>query len=262
MSIYVSNETIHASGVNPKVQLEGTETNAKNLSIRENAGVTEIYDEDTGTVIMTIEKHGSRHGQGGADEVTGIALFDSSSNRPSAGIQNRFFIATDTFELSYDNGTEWVTIGTLGGLSLPSHSNRHKYGNGDYPGYYAHINKSGSSEAAGVSGSYGTASTITPDTGYYSIIPHLITATVGGTVDTSNSETITVQVTISYDNGTNNTLATKTATDVGDITWDLSEIAGSYVNGSKITSISVAATSSASSTSATVTGNVKGIEFI
>ncbi len=262
MSVYLSNETAHLSGVNPKVQFEGTETNAKNLSIRENAGVTEIYDEDSGTVIMTIEKHASRHEFGSEDEVYGIAIFDTSANRPEAGTANRFFIATDTFELSYDNGTEWVTIGILGGLSLPSHSDRHKEGGGDYPGYYAHINKSGSSEAAGVSGAYGTASTITPDTGYYSIIPHLITATVGGTVDTSNSETITVKVTISYDDGTNNDLATKTATDTGNLTWDLSEIAGSYVNGAKITSISVSASSSASSTSATVTGSVNGIEFI
>ena len=196
MSVYASNETMHVSGVNPKVQLEGTETNAKNLSIRENAGVTQIYDENSDEVIMTIEEH----------------------------------------------------------------ANRHKEGGGDYPGYYLHINKSGSSEAAGVSGAYGTASTITPDSGYYSILPHLITATVGGTI--ASGETITVKVTISYDDGTNNDLATKSATNTGDLTWDLTEISGSYVNGSKITSISVAASSSDSSTSATVVGNVKGIEFI
>lgn len=260
MSVYMSNETAHLSGVNPKVQLEGTETNAKNLSIRENAGVTEIYDESTGTVIMTIEEHAERHELDGADEIHGIAIFNTADNRPAAGTADRFFLATDTWELSYDNGTDWVTIGTLGGLSLPSHSNRHKEGGGDYPGYYLHINKSGSSEAAGVSGVYGTSSTISPETGYYSILPHLITATVGGTI--ASGETITVQATISYDDGTNNNLATKSATATGDLTWDLTEITGSYVDGGKITKISVAASSSASSTSATVTGNVKGIEFI
>ena len=199
MSVYASNETMHVSGVNPKVQLEGTETNAKNLSIRENAGVTEIYDEDSGTVVMTIEEHADRHTKNG----------------------------------------------------------------GDYPGYYLHINKSGASEAAGVSGAYGTASTITPDSGYYSIMPHLITGTVGGTVGTS--ETITVKVSITFDNSTNpQVLATKTpgAGNTGDVTWDLTEIAGSYLNGGKITQIDISASSNASSTSATVVGNVKGIEFI
>jgi len=36
---------VHISGAVPKIILEGTETGAKNLSIRENTGRIEIYDE-------------------------------------------------------------------------------------------------------------------------------------------------------------------------------------------------------------------------
>ena len=131
MSIQLGNELLHASGVNPKVQLEGTETSAKNLSIRENAGVIEVYDETSGTVVMTLENHSARHKQGGADEVVGIALFDTAANRPAAGTANRFFLATNTWELSQDDGSAWQTIGTLGGLSLPSHQARHIAGGAD-----------------------------------------------------------------------------------------------------------------------------------
>ena len=42
---YLTADTLHISAATPKVQLEGTETGAKNLSLRENAGVIELYDE-------------------------------------------------------------------------------------------------------------------------------------------------------------------------------------------------------------------------
>jgi len=56
----------------PAVRLTGTETNAKDLSIRENAGKTEIYDKATDSVVMTLESHQSRHASGGADEISGL----------------------------------------------------------------------------------------------------------------------------------------------------------------------------------------------
>ena len=255
MSLHYSNDRFQISAVQPKVQLSGTEAGAKNLSMRENGGVLEIVDEGTSTVLMTIDISSAA----GA----GMVIYDTAANRPTAGIANRLFIATDTGEIDRDNGTSWSVVGILGGLSLPSHSGRHKKNGGDYPGYYLHLNKSGATEAAGVSNAYGTGSDVTPDSGYYSEVPHLITGTVGGTVGTS--ETITVKVTLTYDNTTaDQVLATKTpgTGNTGDVTWDLTEVAGSYVTGGKITKVSVAASSDAASTSATITGNVKGIQVI
>lgn len=51
----------------PTVKLIGTETGGKELDIRENAGVIEIYDAAAGEVEMTLEKHGDRHNRGGVD---------------------------------------------------------------------------------------------------------------------------------------------------------------------------------------------------
>ena len=42
---YVTNDEVHIASATPKVHLEGTETGAANVSIRENAGGIEIYDE-------------------------------------------------------------------------------------------------------------------------------------------------------------------------------------------------------------------------
>ena len=47
---YLTNDSLHLAAATPKVQLEGTEADAKNLSIRENAGYIEIYDEDSSAV--------------------------------------------------------------------------------------------------------------------------------------------------------------------------------------------------------------------
>ena len=255
MSIHASNETFHASGVQPKVQLEGTEGSAKNLSIRENAGVIEIYDMTAGSVVMSFDVSGGT--------MAGIVIFNTAANKPAAGVKGRVFIDTDTdsHSIYYDTGSAWTLVGTLAGLDLSNHGARHKYGGGDYLEYYKHLNKAGGSEAAGVSGAYGTGSDIVPDADYYSEDPRLITASIGGTVGTA--ETISAQVTITYDNTTAaQALAAKSlaAGATGDLTWDLTEIAESYVTLGKITKVSVAASSDQASTSATVIGNVKGIE--
>jgi len=42
---YVRNDKVHVSAATPKLQLQGTEVSAMNLSLRENAGVIELYDE-------------------------------------------------------------------------------------------------------------------------------------------------------------------------------------------------------------------------
>ena len=254
MSIHASNEGFHSSGVQPFVQLEGTEAGAKNLKIRENGGVVEIYDVTAAKVLMTIDINSA---------MAGNVIFDTAANRPAAGVAGRAFISTDTLAVSFDTGSAWTLAGTLAGLDLSAHSDRHKHGGGDYPGYYLHLNKSGASETAGVSGAYGTGSDVAPDSGYYSEDPCLITATIGGTVGTS--ETISANVTITYDNTTAaQALAAKSlaAGATGDLTWDLTEKAESYVTGGKITKVTVAASSDQASTSATVVGNVKGIEVI
>ena len=254
MSIHISNNKIHISGDLPKIHLEGTESGARSLSIRENGGVIEIYDEVNNFVVMTIDT---------SADLAGMVIYASSGNIPPAGIAGRLLVTADTFELYYDDGTAWQSIGVLGGLSLPSHSDRHKQGGGDYPGYYLHINKTGAEQAAGTSNSYGTGSDITPDSGYYSIIPHKISATIGGTVGTG--ETVYARVVITFDNTTaDQILPAKTpgTGNTGTVTWDLTEIADAYIDGGKITKISIQAASDQSSTSATVTGNVKGVEVI
>jgi hypothetical protein len=76
-----------------------------------------------------VTSHGTRHKQGGADEVVGIAL--QGTTLPSAGVAGRFFIKTDTLELYYDNGTAWVLIGKLAGLDLSAHASRHAAGGAD-----------------------------------------------------------------------------------------------------------------------------------
>lgn len=58
---------LRVSKPTPGVRLQGTETGGKELVIRENAGVTEIYDPSTGTTVMTLESHASRHDRGGPD---------------------------------------------------------------------------------------------------------------------------------------------------------------------------------------------------
>ena len=45
MTQYWKKDRIHIKEASPRVQLEGTETDAKNLSLRENAGQIDIYDE-------------------------------------------------------------------------------------------------------------------------------------------------------------------------------------------------------------------------
>lgn len=64
----------------PAVQLQGTETDAKDLSIRENAGKTEIYDNGAGSVVMTLESHQARHASGGADAISGLAYTQFSAD--------------------------------------------------------------------------------------------------------------------------------------------------------------------------------------
>lgn len=44
-----------------------------------------------------------------------ILISGTAAQRPAAGIKDRFYYATDTTTLSYDDGTAWHTISTGGG---------------------------------------------------------------------------------------------------------------------------------------------------
>jgi len=81
--------------------------------------------------IANPNAHASRHAQGGADEVVGIALQGSDAGKPSPGIPGRFWISTDTKALYYDDGSSWILIGRLAGLDLSSHASRHASGGAD-----------------------------------------------------------------------------------------------------------------------------------
>ncbi|MCD6137701.1 MAG: hypothetical protein J7J91_03810, partial [Deltaproteobacteria bacterium] len=134
-TVDIENTYIHISGATPYIRFEGTETGAADLSIRENSGKLEIYDEVGATTLMDILAHASRHAKGGADELTpsdisavensgGVPemLADTEANRPAAGVTGRLFISTDTNKIYRDTGTEWVVIGggagTLSDLTI------------------------------------------------------------------------------------------------------------------------------------------------
>jgi len=52
----------------------------------------------------------------------GKVLVDTAANRPDAGTEGRWFIASDTLAISYDNGSSWVTVGTFGGQDVSDYS--------------------------------------------------------------------------------------------------------------------------------------------
>lgn len=60
---------LRISKATPSLRLSGTETGAKDLSVRENAGKIEIYDNGTASVVMALESHASRHASDGADPI-------------------------------------------------------------------------------------------------------------------------------------------------------------------------------------------------
>jgi len=130
-TIAAGNNYWHISGTTPYIRFEGTELNGADKSVREYEGTMKVWDHTSDSEVMDIESHASRHIYGGDDEVVGVLIQDTAANRPAAGVENRFFLATDTMELSRDNGTSWDTIGVLGGLDLTAHASRHAYGGDD-----------------------------------------------------------------------------------------------------------------------------------
>jgi len=152
-----------------------------------------------------------------------------------------------------------TTITDAGGVKLNAHGSRHSRAAAD-PFDYSLISKlfyKSTSPSLGTGGSLGSAVTLSPDTNYVRIIPLGITIVVGGTV--ASGETITVQVKLNFDDGTSN-YVNKSYTATGTYYLSEDDFRSLWKNGVGISNISVAAGSSASSTSATVTVYVRGIE--
>lgn len=103
--------------------LGGAEHGADTLA-NLNAKVSDATLDDS-SASRTPTAHKTTHQSGGGDEVVGILLQGTAVGRPAAGTANRFYLATDTMELSRDNGITWDSIGVLGGLDLTAHVSRH-----------------------------------------------------------------------------------------------------------------------------------------
>ena len=78
-------------------------------------------DDGTDTVTIAqmkdlVDGHADLHEVGGSGEIDvrglqgGWLTADTEANRPAAGTKDRYFYATDTGKLYYDNGSSWVEI--------------------------------------------------------------------------------------------------------------------------------------------------------
>jgi hypothetical protein len=175
---------------------------------------------------------------------------------PSSG-EVQIVNESDNITLARINPT---SIYDAGGVQLSSHGQRHNRTGADpvtFTTGYVFINKSGSSVSAGTGGSYGSESTVSPDTGFNSIIPFKVRAVVGGTF--ASGETVTVRYRFYWSDGTT-TDVTTSVTATGNYDLDMPTIALNLKNGVYCTKITVAGASSASSTSVTVQCAVYGVQ--
>ena len=60
----------------------------------------------------------AHHVKTGHHEVYGLVETGLAVNRPAAGVAGRWFISTDTLEISYDNGVAWRRVGVLRGKDV------------------------------------------------------------------------------------------------------------------------------------------------
>ncbi|RLE42274.1 hypothetical protein DRJ16_05060 [Candidatus Woesearchaeota archaeon] len=78
-------------------------------------------DDGTNTVTIAqmkdlVDGHADLHEVGGSGEIDvrglqgGWLTADTEANRPAAGTKDRYFYATDTGKLYYDNGSSWLEI--------------------------------------------------------------------------------------------------------------------------------------------------------
>jgi len=182
---------------------------------------------------------------------------------------NKLFSVSEpsTGQVAVKNDTDGVTLLTAdpttitdaGGVKLSAHGSRHNRAQADALDYslIAKLLIKSASPTLGTGGSLGSAVTVSPDANYVRVIPLGVTIVVGGTV--ASGETITVQVKLNFDDGTSN-YVDKSYTATGTYYLSEDDLRSLWKNAVGISSISVAAGSSASSTSATVTVYVRGIQ--
>jgi len=130
---YVTNDMVHISAAIPRLKLEGSETSAKNLSIREKGGVIQIYDEAAATSEMALESHAGRHGYAGADAINTLRFAQikkvfknvasqSITSQSTATISKGVYYVTSPTSMSvefYDDlADSWKTIISPTGADL------------------------------------------------------------------------------------------------------------------------------------------------
>lgn len=80
------------------------------------------------------ETHASEHQAGGADVIDARGLLgafltaDTETNRPAAGTAGRYFWATDTQKMYYDDGTAWNAVAAG---AVDAHASQHEDGGSD-----------------------------------------------------------------------------------------------------------------------------------
>ncbi len=153
-----------------------------------------------------------------------------------------------------------ATVTDASGVKLASHGIRHSRGGAD-PLDYSLIMKTllkSVTPSLGTGGALGSAVSISPDSGYSRIDVKGIKITVGGTLATE--ETITVRITFNWDDGST-TYIDKSFTATGDYFLAEADFQALWKNLVGLTGIIVQASSSATSTSATVTVVVRGMQY-
>ncbi len=185
------------------------------------------------------------------------------------GVSSKIFSLSETAtgELQLRNETDNVTlvranpttIYDAGGVALSSHGSRHSRGAAD-PLDYSLVMKmllKSVSPSIGTGGTLGSAVSVSPDTGYSRIVPLGIRITIGGTLATG--ETITVRVTFVRDDGTS-AYVDKSFTATGNYYLSEDDFISLWKNLVGLSRIDVQAATSATSTSATVTVTVRGVQ--
>jgi len=114
------------------------------------------------------------------------------------------------------------------------------------------------SPTVGTGGSAGAASTVlAPTSGHVGVVPLGGSVVFGGTF--ASGETVTVTITATFSDNTTASI-TKSATATGTVELTTADLFGIVKNGTYITKVEATAASSASSTSATVTVSMWGIQ--
>lgn len=111
-------------GETPGLRLVGTETDGEDLTLRENAGQIELYDETAGSVAATWDLNPQLESESivALDASITELRGGTSGNRPAAGTSGRIFFERDTRRVLYDDGASWLELGAVwdSGSTRPS----------------------------------------------------------------------------------------------------------------------------------------------